>query len=218
MEFWTKFKQLQISKVCCEYLFSSYISSFFKGNSNQRLATVRAGNVIGGGDYSEDRLIPDIYASAIKTKKIILRNPQSVRPWQHVLEPLSGYISLSIALSQNKKLNGEAFNFGPPSYQNHTVKELVDEIITHWKGAEWLNKSKENNTPKEAGLLKLNCDKALHSFGWKATLNFKEKAKWTGEWYKTFYEDGPEAASLKTQNQIKDYMEIATKRNTFKLY
>ena len=78
-------------KVCCEYLFTSYISSFFEKKSKQRLATVRAGNVVGGGDYSEDRLIPDIYASAKKLKKIILRNPQSVRPWQHVLEPLSGF-------------------------------------------------------------------------------------------------------------------------------
>ena len=80
-----------------------------------------------------------------------------------------------------------------------------------------MNKSKENNTPKEAGLLKLNCDKALHSFGWQATLNFKETAKWTGEWYQIFYKNGPEAANLKTLRQIKDYMVIATERNTFNL-
>ena len=102
------------SKVCCEYLFSSYISSFFKNKSRQRLATVRAGNVIGGGDYSEDRLIPDIFSFAQKTKKIILRNPQSVRPWQHVLEPLSGYLLLAEKLYKNKMKNiKQNWNFGP---------------------------------------------------------------------------------------------------------
>ena len=207
------------SKGAAELIIHSYVESFFKKpESNVSIGIGRAGNVIGGGDWAPYRIIPDCVQAWSKSEKPEIRSPFSTRPWQHVLEPLSGYISLSIALSQNKKLNGEAFNFGPPAYQNHTVKELVDEIITHWEGAEWLNKSKENNTPKEAGLLKLNCDKALHSFGWQATLNFKETAKWTGEWYKTFYEEGPEAANLKTQNQIKDYMAIVTKRNTCKLY
>jgi len=207
------------SKGAAELVIHSYVESFFKKpESNVSIGIGRAGNVIGGGDWAPYRIIPDCVQAWSKSEKPEIRSPFSTRPWQHVLEPLSGYISLSIALSQNKKLNGEAFNFGPPAYQNHTVKELVDEIITHWEGAEWLNKSKENNTPKEAGLLKLNCDKALHSFGWQATLNFKETAKWTGEWYKTFYEEGPEAANLKTQNQIKDYMAIVTKRNTCKLY
>ena len=208
------------SKGAAELVIHSYVESFFKKpESNVSIGIGRAGNVIGGGDWAPYRIIPDCVQAWSKSKKSEIRSPFSTRPWQHVLEPLSGYLSLSIALSQNKKLNGEAFNFGPPSYQNHTVKELVDEIITNWKGAEWLNKSKENNdTHPEAGLLKLNCDKALHTLGWKATLNFEETARWTGEWYKTFYEDGPEAANLKTQNQIKDYMKIATKRNTFKLY
>ena len=102
------------SKVCVEHLFSSYINSFFKKSQNQKLATVRAGNVIGGGDYSKDRLIPDIYRFAKKNKKIILRNPNSTRPWQHVLEPLSGYLLLVEKLSKNKmnKLY-QSWNFGP---------------------------------------------------------------------------------------------------------
>ena len=206
------------SKGAAELVIHSYVESFFKKpESNVCIGIGRAGNVIGGGDWAPYRIIPDCVKAWSKNEKPEIRSPLSTRPWQHVLEPLSGYLSLSIALSQNKKLNGEAFNFGPPAYQNHTVEELVDKIISNWKGAEWLNKSKENNAPKEAGLLKLNCDKALHSLGWQATLNFNETAKWTGEWYRTFYENGPEAANLKTQNQIKDYMAIATKRNTFKL-
>jgi len=207
------------SKGAAELVIRSYVESFFKHpESNVRLAIGRAGNVIGGGDWAPYRIIPDCVRAWSENKKPEIRSPFSTRPWQHVLEPLSGYISLGIALSKNKNLNGEAFNFGPPSHQNHTVKALVDEIATCWAGAEWLDKSQENTAPPEAGLLKLNCDKALHSFGWQATLNFKETAKWTGEWYKTFYENGSEAANLKTQNQIKDYIAIATKRNIFKLY
>ena len=114
------------SKVCVEHLFSSYDNSFFKKNSNQRLATVRAGNVIGGGDYSEDRLIPDIYRFAKKNKKIILRNPHSTRPWQHVLEPLSGYLLLSEKLYKNKLNNVvQNWNFGPNISNCKSVKYIA---------------------------------------------------------------------------------------------
>ena len=206
------------SKGAAELIIRSYVESFFKKpESNVRVGIGRAGNVIGGGDWAPYRIIPDCVRAWSKNEKPEIRSPFATRPWQHVLEPLSGYISLAIALSQNKKLNGEAFNFGPPAHQNHTVKELVDEIVIHWEGAKWLDKSKANSARLEAGLLKLNCDKALHSLGWQATLNFKETSKWTGEWYRTFYENGPEAVNLKTLNQIKDYMEFAIERNTFKL-
>ena len=117
------------SKVCCEYLFTSYISSFFKKTDYQRLATVRAGNVIGGGDYSEDRLIPDIYRSAKKAKQIILRNPKSVRPWQHVLEPLSGYLILAEKLYKNKiKNQSQNWNFGPNLSSCKTVKYVAEKF------------------------------------------------------------------------------------------
>ena len=115
------------SKVCVEHLFSSYDNSFFKKNSNQRLATVRAGNVIGGGDYSEDRLIPDIYRFAKKNKKIILRNPNSTRPWQHVLEPLSGYLLLAEKLYKNKLNNVvQNWNFGPNISNCKSVKYIAN--------------------------------------------------------------------------------------------
>ena len=103
------------------------------------------------------------------------------------------------------------------AHQNHTVKQLIDEIATYWSGAEWLDKSQGNFSPPEAGLLKLNCDKALHLLKWGATLNFEETARWTGEWYCTFYKNNPEAAFEQTFNQIKDYLSIAKERDTFKL-
>ena len=206
------------SKGAAELVIHSYVESYFKkSESNVHVGIGRAGNVIGGGDWAPHRIIPDCVQAWSKNEKPEIRSPFATRPWQHVLEPLSGYISLAIALSKNNKLNGEAFNFGPPAHQNHTVKELVDEIVTYWKGAGWLDKSKENSTPPEAGLLKLNCDKSLHLLGWQATLNFKETAKWTGEWYRTFYENGPEVAYKQSLNQINDYLAIATERNTFKL-
>lgn len=206
------------SKGAAELIIRSYVESFFKNpESNVRVAVGRAGNVIGGGDWAPYRIIPDCVRAWSKNEKPEIRCPFATRPWQHVLEPLSGYVSLALALNRNEKLNGEAFNFGPSAYQNHTVKELVDEIITHWEGAGWIDKSAENDTPHEAGLLKLNCDKALHLLNWQATLNFKETALWTGEWYRTYYEKGPEAATLKTINQIKDYMSLAIDRETFKL-
>ena len=134
-----------------------------------------------------------------------------------MLEPLSGYLSLACALSEDDGLNGEAFNFGPPAHQDHSVEELVNEIITHWPGSKWVHKSEGNEARHEAGLLKLNCDKALHSLGWKATLSFKETAKYTAEWYRTYYEKGAEAALDITKNQINKYMDLAKERDSYKL-
>ncbi|MBC8485557.1 MAG: CDP-glucose 4,6-dehydratase [Bacteroidetes bacterium] len=206
------------SKGAAELVIRSYVESFFKiSESNIRIGIGRAGNVIGGGDWAPFRIIPDCVRAWSKNEKPGIRSPLATRPWQHVLEPLSGYISLACALSENDDLNGEAFNFGPPAHQNHTVKELVDEIATHWEGAGWLDKSTENHAPHEAGLLKLNCDKALNILGWQSTMNFKETAKWTGEWYNTYYKNGPEDANLKTLNQINDYMALSLERDTFRL-
>ena len=206
------------SKGAAELVIHSYVESFFKkSGSNVRVAVGRAGNVIGGGDWAPYRIIPDCMRSWSKNKKPEIRSPFATRPWQHVLEPLSGYISLAMTLSKNEKLNGEAFNFGPPAHQNHTVKELVDEIINHWEGAKWLDKSQEDTAPSEAGLLKLNCDKALHLLGWQATLDFKETAKWTAKWYRTYYEKDPQHAGKITNKQIQEYMYLAKQRDSFKL-
>ena len=206
------------SKGAAELVIKTYVESFFsKSESNVSVGIGRAGNVIGGGDWAPHRIIPDCIRAWSKGNKAKIRNPRSTRPWQHVLEPLSGYITLAISLSQNSDLNGEAFNFGPPADQDHTVEELVNEIIKHWPGSKWLNKSAENDVPNEAGLLQLNCDKALNTLNWQATLDFRETAKWTADWYQTYYDKGPEAALGITFNQIKKYMDFATVRNSFKL-
>ena len=206
------------SKGAAELIIRSYAESFFKrSESNVRLAVGRAGNVIGGGDWAEFRIVPDCVRAWSNHNKSEIRSPFATRPWQHVLEPLSGYISLAVSLVQKLNLNGETFNFGPPAHQNHTVEELVNEIINHWSGAKWVDKSITNNSSQEAGLLKLNCDKALHTLGWQATLDFKETAQWTGEWYQTFYDKGPKEAVNLTFKQIDDYMKFAEERNSFNL-
>ena len=206
------------SKGAAELVIRSYVQSFFKKpESNVRVAVGRAGNVIGGGDWAPNRIIPDCVRSWSNNKIPEIRSPSATRPWQHVLEPLSGYISLICALNENIALNGETFNFGPPTNQNHTVEELVNEIIDHWPGSEWVDKSAENKAPHEAGLLQLNCDKALQTLGWRATLDFIETAKWTADWYRGYYEKSPEATVEITSKQINNYMELAKVRNSFKL-
>jgi CDP-glucose 4,6-dehydratase len=204
------------SKGAAELVIRSYVESFFnKSNSNVSVAVGRAGNVIGGGDWAPHRIIPDCVRSWSENKKPEIRSPLSTRPWQHVLEPLSGYITLAYALSKDKSLNGEVFNFGPLSDQNRTVKELVDQITTYWPYSDWLDKSGANNTHHEAGLLQLNCEKALNILAWKATLNFEETAEWTAKWYLNYYENGIDKALDKTIDQIKEYMDFADQRNSF---
>ena len=171
------------SKVCCEYLFSSYISSFFKENSNQRLATVRAGNVIGGGDYSEDRLIPDIYASAIKTKKIILRNPQSVRPWQHVLEPLSGYLILAQYLYNNKlRKQIQNWNFGPNLNSCKSVRYVAEKFAKALNIKIRIFKSKNRIFKSETNLLRLSNLKSKRYLNWQPKWKLNESIDKIIEW------------------------------------
>tara|TARA_Y100000590_G_scaffold470496_1_gene665724 strand:- start:747 stop:1829 length:1083 start_codon:yes stop_codon:yes gene_type:complete len=203
------------SKGAAELLIKSYVESFFKkDNSNISIGIGRAGNVIGGGDWASHRIVPDCIKSWSKNKAPEIRSPNATRPWQHVLEPLSGYLTLASKLSRTSKLNGEPFNFGPPADQNFSVAELVDEMLLYWKEAEWLDKSSKNNDqPNEAGLLKLNCDKALHLLDWKATLNFEETAQWTTNWYLDYYKKNKKLNN--SLDQIKKYMQLASERNSF---
>lgn len=205
------------SKGAAELIIKSYFHSFISKLSPKiKIGVGRAGNVIGGGDWAPYRIVPDCVRSWAILEKPEIRCPQATRPWQHVLEPLSGYLTLAAELSKNDKHNGDAFNFGPPSTQNHSVRELVEEIKLHWVGKDWLDKSEGNQMPAEAGLLKLCCDKALHELNWQATLTFKETAKWTADWYRTFYESSSQDASDLTMLQISQYMHLAADRKTFK--
>lgn len=206
------------SKGAAELVIKSYYESFLSSLSPQiKIGIGRAGNVIGGGDWAPFRIVPDCVRSWSINKKPEIRCPQATRPWQHVLEPLSGYLVLASELYRSSKHNGAAFNFGPPATQNHSVEELVEEIKLHWAEKDWLDISEGNLMPPEAGLLKLCCDKALHELNWRATLNFEETAKWTALWYKNFYELNSQGARELTFSQISNYMQLANDRKTFQL-
>ena len=169
----------------------------------------RAGNVIGGGDWSNNRIVPDAIKSWAEKKILLLRNPQSTRPWQHVLEPLSGYLELACKLSfENSTLHGEAFNFGPSSDQNFSVKHLINEMSKHWNGVKWEDKQNKNKTFYESGLLKLNCDKALAFLNWKPTLNFEQTVELTTLWYKKFYTQSSSNMNNVTYEQIEWFEKI----------
>lgn len=197
------------SKGAAELAIKSHIKSYFpKESSLVRIASARAGNVIGGGDWSVDRIIPDCVKAWSTNNTVELRNPHSTRPWQHVLEPLSGYLTQAIALAQRPALHGESFNFGPPAQQNHSVLELVEQMALHWDQVRWLDISKSTTGPYESGLLKLNCDKALHHLDWRAVMGFEDTVRMTSEWYKAYYQK-PEQISKVTRLQIDAYTEIA---------
>lgn len=197
------------SKGGAELIIHSYFRSFFKNNNQPiRIGIARAGNVIGGGDWASDRIIPDCVRAWSKNEVVLLRNPYSTRPWQHVLEPLSGYINLSMALKNNPELHGEAFNFGPPSENSQTVLELVKEMQKYWDQVRYDDISKNHNGPYESGLLKLNCDKALFHLKWKAVWDFETTIRMTSEWYKNFYDESTDVYEF-SKNQITEYIETA---------
>tara|TARA_B100000700_G_scaffold172993_1_gene191144 strand:+ start:106 stop:1170 length:1065 start_codon:yes stop_codon:yes gene_type:complete len=171
------------SKVCAEHVFTSYKNSFFKNLNLQRLATVRAGNVIGGGDYSEDRLIPDIYRFKKNNKKIILRNPSSVRPWQHVLEPLSGYLLLAEKLYNKKLKNVEQnWNFGPNISSCKSVKFIANYFSYALKLNVVTSKTKEKSFKPETSFLRLSNYKARKILKWKPRWNLEDSLKMIIQW------------------------------------
>jgi len=193
------------SKGAAELAIRSHIKSFFpKASSKQRIASARAGNVIGGGDWAADRIVPDCVRAWSRDEAVELRNPHATRPWQHVLEPLSGYLTLAAALTQRPELHGEPFNFGPPAQQNHSVLELVGQMSQHWEQVRWKELSQPDAKIHESSLLKLNCDKALHHLQWRAVLGFKETVRLTAEWYREFYHN-PEGIAEVTRSQIDAY-------------
>ena len=194
------------SKASAEIVFNSYYNTYFKSNRLVSIGSARAGNVIGGGDFSLNRIIPDVIKS-IKSNSILnIRSPKSTRPWQHVLEPLRGYIDLSIDLYKNCKNSGESFNFGPRNKENYSVIEIIKIIqsrIPHLR-----IKINKNSTFKESGLLKLNCKKAEKILGWKPYFNTKQSIDLTIDWY-TDYINKKNVEDL-TIKQINNYFEKKT--------
>lgn len=197
------------SKGAAELAIRSHIKSYFpKATSKVRIAAARAGNVIGGGDWAADRIVPDCVRAWANNDAVELRNPHSTRPWQHVLEPLSGYLSLANALSQRPELHGEPFNFGPPAQQNHSVLELVKQMALYWDQVRWKDVSQSAIGPYESGLLKLNCDKALHHLHWRAVMGFEDTVRMTAEWYRAYYQQPTQVATV-TGTQLDAYTALA---------
>jgi len=201
------------SKGAAELIFRAFQQSFFGDGGKIRLATGRAGNVIGGGDWAQDRIVADCVRAWHKGEAVEIRSPEATRPWQHVLEPLSGYLTLGQQLVENEKLNGEQFNFGPKPEQNHTVRELLDELSTYWgfEGKSDAYRITDNIPFNEAGLLRLDCKKALSLLNWQANLVFPETIKFVSEWYYTFYKDKQDMFEI-TTNQIHEYVARAKQR------
>jgi CDP-glucose 4,6-dehydratase len=204
------------SKAAAEIVIHSYFHSFLKKMPNIKLASVRAGNVIGGGDWAADRIVPDCMRSWSIQEKVEIRNPGATRPWQHVLEPLSGYLQIAAELYNGGNFNGESYNFGPPSENNITVMELLEKLGKSWgyeKAEDTYTQTGELKF-SEAGLLKLNCDKALFDFKWQPTLNLSQLIQYTGDWYYMYY-NHPTKVLAYTHNQIEEYEEFASSKNIF---
>lgn len=194
------------SKAGAEIVFNSYFKSYFN-QEKLRLASVRAGNVIGGGDLKKNRIIPDIYKSIKSGKKLIIRNPQSIRPWQHVLEPLSGYLILGLKLLSrnfNKSIQ-PSWNFGPERNNNKNVLNVAKKFLHIWniKKRIVINNKSEF---KESNYLQVNISKAKKQLNWRPKLNFDQSIKFTVEWYKIFYKS--KNVENFTNDQIDEYNSI----------
>jgi CDP-glucose 4,6-dehydratase len=191
------------SKAAAELVLSAYQNSFFKDRKEMGVASVRAGNILGGGDWAEDRLVPDIIKSLRQGTPIILRNPEATRPWQHVLDPLFGYLVLASHLYTSPQAFPGPFNFGPSGESIRTVYDLAGRIVQCWGGGN-IRVKKAPNAPHESGLLHLNCDKARRLLNWKPQWDFDRTIEETVSWYKQV-ESGESPVAL-TKEQIMTYM------------
>jgi CDP-glucose 4,6-dehydratase len=182
------------SKGCAELAANSYRNSFFNPDDYEikhhiLLASARAGNVIGGGDWAEDRLIPDIMRAAGKKEKVIIRNPHATRPWQHVLEPLSGYLMLGQKLLEGKKEIAGGWNLGPNDVSNMCVEDVVSHVRSGWEKVDYEIRGGPD-FPHEASFLKLDCSKAHTKLKWRPVWDIDKTLEMTVRWYKEFYENG----------------------------
>lgn len=191
------------SKAMAELAISSYYRSFLADKTNIKLGIARAGNVIGGGDFASSRLVPDCVKNWQQKKPVEIKNPHATRPWQHVLEPLSGYLLLGDSLQKNQGLDGEAFNFGPGKDSNKTVVDLIN-ILSAGDPDKRYQISKVNNF-HEPQLLQLNCEKASTLLRWSPILKFEEACAYTRDW---FYDPNKEKEDF-TISQISSYEELA---------
>ena len=195
------------SKGCAELVTTSYQRSYFNHNS-KLIASGRAGNVIGGGDWAEDRLIPDIVRAASKGSPVEIRNPLATRPWQHVLEPLSGYLTLGWKLLQGYKKYADGWNFGPDLGSNVTVENIINKVENVWDKVTH-NIIEDKNNHHEANLLMLDCSKANKLLKWAPVWDLNKTISKTMNWYKSFYEDN----YIQTKNDLLSYIEDAKSKS-----
>lgn len=195
------------SKACTELVVSSFRNSFFNIGSvtshQKAIASARAGNVIGGGDWSTDRIIPDIVRSLINEEPIIVRNPNAVRPWQHVLEPLCGYLLLAALLDESPGKYSKPYNFGPVPSDHLTVQSLVEKSIDAWGSGSWKDVSSPMQV-HEAGLLKLDISRAKEELSWVPKLDAATAIQWTIDWYK----QSADSKKQFTLQQINNYLSL----------
>jgi len=202
------------SKACAEIALRSYYLSYVKGQMPLKMVTARAGNVIGGGDWGQDRVVPDCIRNWSENRPVQIRNPNSTRPWQHVLEPLSGYLWLGALLLDDKAgIDGEAFNFGPGGEINIPVSALLEKMRSIWGGGSWKVIRTADIAKKEASLLKLSCDKAFYLCGWVSNLTFEETVKMTMEWYTEWNREKDGNMAPVTSSHISKFENIALERD-----
>jgi CDP-glucose 4,6-dehydratase len=198
------------SKACSELVTQAYRQSFFKpdnnpSNKNACLASARAGNVFGGGDWSEDRLVPDLLSAFAKSSPVAIRNPNAIRPWQHVLEPLRGYLTLAEALCESGHLHAQAYNFGPNEADAKSVGWIATKMAELWgSGAQWI--FQKSDQLHEAHYLKLDISKAQSQLNWRPILNLESALQLTVEWEKRRLNG--EDAKLITIEQIEHYQAL----------
>lgn len=190
------------SKAAAEIIFSSYTRSFFSHRSKFGAASVRAGNVIGGGDWAPDRIVPDCVRALEAGRPIRLHNPLATRPWQHVLEPLAGYLLLAVRLIENPVMFSGAWNFGPPSFGVRTVFDVAEHIIRRF-GHGSIETYAMERQHHEALLLQLNCDKAQQLLGWRPRWGFEKTVEATADWYKDALAGTP--VPEVTRKQLRDF-------------
>lgn len=202
------------SKGMAELAIASYRTSFFHPSSEKSLASARAGNVIGGGDFADFRLVPDCVKSLLLSQPIAVRNPNSMRPWQHVLVPLSGYLALAAKLQEEKHSYADAWNFGPLEHIGITAQQVVEKLIELWGSGSWQHVQIEN-AKKETGTLRLSWEKAAHHLKWAPAYNWEDALISTAEWfkdYKMFLSDPSVDLYNSCVKQIRDYTKKAEEK------
>lgn len=196
------------SKGCAELVTSAYRASYFGDASPVAVASVRGGNVIGGGDWAPDRLIPDCVRSLSERRSLAVRNPKAVRPWQYVLEPLAGYLWLAARMWSGFPGYEGAWNFGPSAVSNVRVEDVVEAFVEEWGGGEWQATDSGGVSPHEATFLKLDCTKASDLLGWRCVYSLRRALAATAEWYRSFYAGGTDIVA-RTEREIARYTEVA---------